>query len=242
MLGEVVEQQPGALAQHGNGSVGAHSAERLDAHARHRRQQHAHFFFRVPKGALAPDDGCRGVHDMLPLREVLEVDSSGIEPVAPRFARREFRLDFVVFDETTGDGVDEEHLAGAQASLANDATGVDVEHADLAGQHDESVIRDQVATGAQSVAVEGRADEGTVGEHDRGRAVPRLHHHRVVLVEGATFGVLVWLVLPGLRHHHHDGVREGPTGQAQQLNDLIEGGRVAPPGGDDRQERCEVAE
>ena len=58
-----------------------------------------------------------------------------------------------------GDGVDEEHLSGAESALAHDAARFDVEYADLAGQHDQSVVGDDVPARTQAVAVEGRADE-----------------------------------------------------------------------------------
>ena len=80
--------------------------------------------------------------------------------------RRELRLDLVVLDEPAGLGVDEEHPARAQAALAHDPARVDVEHADLAGEHDEAVVGDEEPAGAQPVAVEGRADERAVGEDD----------------------------------------------------------------------------
>ena len=62
---------------------------------------------------------------------------------------------------------------------------VEVEHADLGGEHDQAVVGDPVAAGAQAVAVEHRADLGAVGEHHAGGAVPRLHQRGVELVERA---------------------------------------------------------
>ena len=55
-------------------------------------------------------------------------------------------------------GVDEEHPARLEPALADDRGGVEVEHADLGGQHDQAVVGDPVARGAQPVAVEHRAD------------------------------------------------------------------------------------
>ena len=68
-------------------------------------------------------------------------------------------LDLVVLDDAVRLGVDEEHPARLQPALADDRRGVDVEHADLAGEHDEAVVGDPEAAGAQAVAVEHRADE-----------------------------------------------------------------------------------
>ena len=47
------------------------------------------------------------------------------------------------------------------------------------------VLRDDEARRAQAVAVERARGIAAVGEHDAGRAVPRLHVRRVVLVERA---------------------------------------------------------
>ena len=78
----------------------------------------------------------------------------------------ELGLDLVVLDDAPGGGVDEEHPAGLQAALAHDPLGRDVEHADLAGEHDEAVVGHPEAAGAQAVAVERRTDERAVGEDD----------------------------------------------------------------------------
>ena len=242
LLREVVEEQARALRQHGDRGVGSHGAERLGTRSRHRREQDLHLFLGVSEGALATVDRCRRVHDVLALGEVGEADAPLIEPVAPRRGRGEVGLDLVVFDEAPGLGVDEEHAARLQAALAHDAARLDVEHADLAREHDEPVVGDDVATGSQSVAVERGADEGTVGEDDRGRAVPRLHEHRVVLVERAPLGGDLGLVLPRLGDHHHDGVRQAAAGEGQEFDDLVERRRVARARRDDRQDRREVAE
>ncbi len=182
------------------------------------------------------------MHDVLALGEVLQVDAALVEPLPVRRARGELRLDLVVLDQAAGDGVDQEHAAGAQAALAHDPAGLDVEHPDLGGEHDEAVVRHDVPAGAQAVAVERRADERAVGEDDRGRAVPRLHEHRVVLVEVAADRVDLGLVLPRLRDHHHHGVRKRAAGEGDELDDLVERSRVGRSGGDDRQDRRQVAQ
>ncbi len=242
LLGEVVEQQSRTLGQHRDRCVGAHGSQGLGAGLRHRAEEDAHFFLGVAERALATGHRRGRVDDVLAFGEVFEVDPALVEPFAPRFARRELCFDLVVFDETPRDGVDEEHLSRAKSALAHDTARVDVEHADLARQNDESVSRDHIPAGAQAVAVEGCADEGSVGEHDRSRAVPRLHEHRVVLVEVAADRIDLGLVLPGLRDHHHHGVRQRAAGKGQQLHHLVERGRIARAGRDDGEHRSQVAQ
>jgi hypothetical protein len=91
LLGEVVEQQPRAVRQHGDGRVGTHGAQRFRAVLRHRRDQDAHLLLGVTESPLAPGDGCRRVHDVLAVREVLEVDPTVLQPFAPTVRRRTAR-------------------------------------------------------------------------------------------------------------------------------------------------------
>ena len=135
----------------------------------------------------------------------------------------ELGLDLVVLDDAVLGGVDEEHPAGLEAALADDLGGVDVEDADLGAEDDEAVVGDPVAAGAQTVAVEDRADLGAVGEGDAGRAVPGLHHRGVELVEGAAGRVHGVVVLPRLRDHHQHGVRQRAAAEVEQFQHLVEG-------------------
>ena len=126
------------------------------------------------------------MHDVLALGQVVELDQAGVQPLVVRVLGGELALDLVVLDDAVLVGVDEEHPAGLEPALADDGRRVDVEHADLGGEHDEAVVGDPVAAGPQAVAVEDRADLGAVGEDDAGRAVPRLHQRGVELVERAA--------------------------------------------------------
>ncbi len=167
------------------------------------------------------------MHDVLALGQVGQAHAAGIQPFLPRLEVGELRLDLVVLDDPALLGVDEEHAAGAQPPAALDALGREVEHARLAADHDEAVGGLGPATRTQAVAVEGGADEGAVREDEGGGAVPRLHLHRVELVERAQLRVEVDLLLIGLGDHHHDRVRQAAAGQREQLEDLVEGCRVA---------------
>jgi hypothetical protein len=207
-LAEVIEQQPRPLAQHGDGGVGAHGSEGLAAGLRHRRQQDAQLFLGVAEGLLPAQDGLVRVHDVLALGQVLQLQQAAVQPLAVRLLRREPRLELLVVDDAPLLGVDEEHLPGLQPALADNLVRRDLEDADLGGQHDPAVGGLPPAARAQPVAVEDRADDGAVGERDAGRAVPGLHHRGVEGVEVALRLVHVRRVLPRLRDHHEDGVRQ----------------------------------
>ena len=149
-------------------------------------------------------------------------------------------LDLLVLDQAALGRVDQEHAAGLEAALAHDPFGGDVEDADLAGQDDQAVVGDPVSSRAQAVAVEDGPDHGAVGEGDGGRPVPGLHERGVVAVEGPTGLVHGGVVLPGLGDHHEDGVGQRAPAQVQQLEHLVEGGRVARPRRADRVEARQV--
>ena len=174
-------------------------------------------------------------------RQLLQADLVGRQPLRVGVLGRQLGLDLLVLDEPALGRVDEEHAARLQAALAHDVLGGDVEHADLAGQHDEAVVGDPVARRAQPVAVEHGADDRAVGEADRRRAVPGLHQRRVVAVEGAPVAVHRGVVLPRLGDHHQHGVRQRAAAEVQQLEHLVEAGRVARPGRADRVDARQVA-
>ncbi len=69
--------------------------------------------------------------DVLALGQVAELDLAGFQPFGVGLLGGEGRLDLVVLDDAALGGVDEEHLAGLQAALADDPGRVDVEDADL---------------------------------------------------------------------------------------------------------------
>ena len=145
---------------------------------------------------------------MFALWQILQCDAARFEPFGPRLCGSEFGLDLVVLDDATLLRVDDEHLARSKTALTHHTTRLDVEHTDLTREHHEPLIGHEVAAGTETVAVEGGSHEGAVGEDEGGRAVPRLHEHGVVFVEGATIRIDIGLVLVCLRHHHHHCVRQ----------------------------------
>ncbi len=239
-LGEVVEEQPRAGGQRGDRRVGAHRTDRLRTGLGHRREDDAQLLLGVAEGLLAAGDRGVGVHDVLTLGQVGELDLTGFEPVAVRLLGGEAGLDLVVLDDAVLGGVHEEHAAGLEAALADDLRGVDVEDADLGAEDDQALVGDPVTAGAQAVAVEDRADLGAVGEGDAGRAVPGLHHRGVELVEGAAGRVHGVVVLPRLRDHHQHRVRQRTPAQVQEFEHLVEGRGVGGVRRADREDAVEL--
>ncbi len=96
------------------------------------------------------------------------------------------------------------------------------------------------AGGAQAVAVQDGADPSAVREGDGGGAVPGLHQAGMVLVEGLPQRAHGFVPAPGLRHHHHQGMGQGPARHVEQLEDIVEHRGVRSVQVDDRQHLLQV--
>ncbi len=237
---EVVEQQPRPFRQHGDRCVGSHRADRLGAVERHRGDDDLELLVRVPEHLLAAQHAVMAEHDVLALGQIDQLGHALLEPLGVRVLGGERALDLLVVDDATLGGVDQEHLAGLQPALGDDLGRIDVDHPDLGRHHDEVVVGDPVAAGPKTVAVEHGADHGAIGERHAGGAVPGLHHARVVPVERPLVVVHLGVVLPRLGDHHQDRVLDRTSGQVQQLEHLVEAGRVRRAGRADRERLGEV--
>ena len=223
---EVVVERPGTIREHRQGRVGAHRADGLLAVLGHRAEQDPKILVRIAERDLPRQHGgVVGRRHRVRL-ELLEVHEVVPEPVGVRMLRGQLRLDLLVVDDAPLGGVDQEDLSGVQPLLHEDLLGGDVEDAHLGGHDDHAVRRDVVARRPEPVPVEHGADDGSVGEGDRSGPVPRLHQRGVVLVERAPLRAHRLVVLPGLRDHHEDRVRQRPPVHHQELEHVVERGRV----------------
>ena len=114
---EVVEQHPRPRREHGDRGVGAHRAQRLGAGARHRRDQQVELLVGVAEHLLAQHDPVMRHPDVVAVRQVVEVEQAGVEPLLIRVLGGQFGLDLLVVDDAALRGVDQEHPAGLQAHL-----------------------------------------------------------------------------------------------------------------------------
>ena len=168
--------------------------------------------------------GVRGVGNVGELDEIL------IEPFAVGLLGGDLLLDLLVGDDAAFFHVHEEHAARLQAALGGDVGGVDREDAGF-GAHDDEVILGHVVAGrAETVTVESGANHRAVGEDDGGGAVPRLHEARVVFVERLLLGAHGLVAVPRLRNHHHHRLRQRAAAHDDQLEDVVELGRVGTVG------------
>ena len=237
---EVVVDQPWALGEDRQRRVGAHRADRLSAGADHRLDQDLEVLLGVAEGLLLAQHVAAGLADVGDLGQVLEPAQLVRHPLAVGVRRGQLGLDLRVVDDPALGGVDQEHPPGLEPALAHDAADVDRQRADLGGHDHQAVVADPVARRAQAVAVEHGADNGSVGEGDRGGAVPGLHDAGVEPVEVPDRRVHVGVPFPRLGDHHQHGVRQRVPAQVQQLEHLVESGGVGAPGGADREDPLQV--
>ena len=174
------------------------------------------------------DDPWRG-------RQLGQPDEPLTDPILVGVLRGDTVLELVIRDDALFDRVDQEHAARLEAALGHDLRGVYVQHTGL-GRHDDAAVRgDVVASRSQAVSVQRGADPDAVRESDRGRPVPRLHQAGMELVEGLLLRGHRLVVLPGLGHHHHQRVGHAPAGEVEQLEGVVQDGRVRAVDVDRRQ-------
>ena len=236
---EVREQRRLLLRERREGEVVAHRAGRLEARLGRGRDQHPQVLLAVAEGELAAAQRL-GRRQRSLLVEVVEPDLAVRAPVAVGALAGDLELGLAVGVQEPALQVDDEQPARVQAPAADDLRRVDRQHAGLGPHHDQALVGDHPAPGAEAVAVEAAADHPPVGEGHRGGAVPGLDHRRAVAVEALELRRHVVAVLVGSRDHHHHRLGQRPAGEREQLEHPVEGGRVGAALGDQRQAPLEV--
>jgi hypothetical protein len=241
VLLEVRKQELWPIGEHSQRRVRAHGTIRLLAILGHRGEEYALVFDSVPKGALALEERRRfGTRVGVGLGKLVEVDLTLLEPTSVRLPPEERPLDVLVMQQLVPFGVDDEHLARLEPPAFDHVLSWNPQGSVLRCHDDPAVLRDGVPRRTQPVPVQRGADDTAVGEGDRGRTVPGLHKRAVVLVESAALRVHQPVVLPGLGDHHGNRMRQAPPGEVQELEGVVEGGRIALAGQDDRRELLQV--
>ena len=238
---EVVVQEPRTVREHRQRGVGAHRADRLLAVPGHGAHDEAQVLVGVAEELLAPEDGSViGLGHVGWVRERRDRHDVLVQPLAIRVLHREGVLELGVVDDPALAGIDQEDPAGMQALLDEHVLGRHVQDPDLRGHDDEPVLGHVIAGRPKPVAVEHGADHRAVGEGDGGRAVPGFHETAVIFIEGLALIGHGLVPAPGLGDHHEYGVRERPAGHVQELQHVVEAGRVAAVLVDDGEDLLEV--
>ena len=85
-----------------------------------------------------------------------------------------------------------------------------------------AILGDHPTGWAQAIAIHCTGGVATIGQYDAGRAIPGLHMHGVVFVEGAQVGVHLLNVLPGGWHQHAHCTEDIHAAHQQGLQHIVE--------------------
>ena len=147
-----------------------------------------------------------------------------LQPLAIGMCRFELRINIFRQQEFSGFQVGRHHLARAHAALGRNVVRATViPHTHFRRDGDEAVFGNHITRWTQTIAVQHAHAIAAVGHDDTGRAVPRLHVHRVVFVEGPQIGIHIGDVLPCRRHHHAHGTEQAGATHDQTFEHVVEG-------------------
>ncbi len=222
--------------QDGERGVLAHGADRFlagDRHGLEKRGDHVHLLLGITGTELLLEQGRAGRG--LPVEGGSRHDVADVvaQPLAVGLLLRVGRLDLVVAEQLAVDGVDSDHLAGAEPAFLDDLAVVELQDADLRAEGEEAVLGDFVARGAQAVAIKRRADGPPIAENQRGGAVPGLVEGLVIFVEFLYLGRRLGIALPGGGDEHEHGMEKIAAAHDEQFQRIVEGRGIAAAGLDD---------
>ncbi len=243
LLAEIVVRRAHALGQHGHWRVIAHGADGLVALLAERTQHLVALFER----------DLVHLHVLLELVDVIEsrtvvvvfhgrLDAQGVlaQPLLVRVTRLQAVVDRIGVEDLPGFGVHRQNLARADTAFGDDIFRLVVPYADFRREGDETVGRGDPTRRAQTVTVEQAHRVAAVGHDHTGRAVPRLHVHRVVLVERTQIRVHGFDVLPRWRNDHAHATEQVDAAGDHQLEHVVHAGGVGAHAVDQRAELFEV--
>ena len=172
--------------------------------------------------------------------QIVERDLIFLQPLPVRLPRRQLLLHLLVGDQALLLGIHQQHAAGREPALHAHFFRLHRKHAGFRGHDHQAAVGDQIAAGAQAVAVELGADDAAIGEGHVGGPIPRLHERGVIFVESLDVLGHGRIVLPSLGDQHGHHVRQAAARQRQQLHGVVEHRRIAAAGRDDGQELLDV--
>ena len=238
---EVVVEQLRHVGEYRQGRIGAHSAHCLGALFGHGHDYLAYLLVGIAKRLqpryqrqrLGRGRGCRR-GQLVHAQRILPY------PVRIGVALGHGLLQLVVLYHAALLGIYQQHAAGPQALLVEYVIRLHGQRSRFGGQYQPAVARFQIARRAQAVAVQHRRHLNAVCKHHGGRAVPRVHQMAVELVERAQVVVHLRVLLPGLGYHHHRGVGERAPGHGEELQGVVEHGRIRAVGAHYREQLLQL--
>ena len=123
-----------------------------------------------------------------------------------------------------------------QTLLDDDSGRLDIQHSHL-GREDQLAVGGHIVSGrTKAVAVQNGSHHVSVREEDRRRAVPRLHHRRVILVEIFLLLGHGTVVDPRLRNQNHHRQRQIHAAHDQKFQRIVQHRGIGAGSADDRKD------
>ena len=207
---EIIVKQLRFVGQYGQRGIRAHRTHWLNAVLRHGSDIDPKIFEIVAKRLQALQRRWM-IECRLFFRnggELVKVHEVIFQPFTVRLRLGHLLLDLFIANDAAFAGIDKKHSSGLETALFQNLLRGHVEHPDFRRHDDEIVLGHVVARRPEAVAVQHCTDHYPVGEGDGCRAVPRLHQAAVVFIKRPLLLIHAIVIFPGLRNHHHHGVRQ----------------------------------
>ena len=149
-------------------------------------------------------------------------------------AAQELALGVCIEQHPATPRINDQHLAGSQTSQALDLAGIEGDRACLRCGGDDAIGGDRVGKRPQPVPIENGTDGRTVREHESGGTVPRREESGRLTREGNGPGRPIRAKSVGLGQQRRQRGRDAPAGCDEQLDGLVERGRIGAVPVDDR--------
>ena len=156
------------------------------------------------------------------LIKIAESDPLCGQPSLIRTLCGELCLQLLIWDEPTLFKINQKHATGLETPFLFDIVRIQWQHTDFTCHDDTVIMCHVITTRSQAIAVEQRTNVAPIGERDGCRSVPGLHQRRMELVERLLVNRHCGMLLPRLRHHHHDCFLQRTAGHQQKFKDVVE--------------------
>ena len=185
-LSKVIGQRPSERREWSDRRVVSHRTDRFFPLIRHHAEDHLDFLARVPERSLQPDESLStfGVGALDGRSGPLRHHDGAGEQLSIRTLPGQRLADARRLTNRPVDRVDDDQFSRADAPPAGHVRVRYVEDARFRSEQELTIRGLQVPKRPEAVAVERGADHSTVGERERGGAVPRLREAGLVAMKG----------------------------------------------------------
>ncbi len=154
-LFEIIRQVLRAVAEDGQRNVGAHTADGFFAVQGHRQEDVFEVFGSIAEGLLVFEHlrGFERSEGDAGIGQFLNADFVFFQPLGIRPGSANFLFDLLVADDAALHQIHQKHLAGLQSAFFSHNVRRQGQHARFGSQYDALVVGDEVAGGAQAVAI-----------------------------------------------------------------------------------------